>query len=132
MNWPALQAHLEQIGRADTDGVRRAARYTRCACGRPVLVGLDSDVAGLPVTADVADLDRPAELAALLDERTTFTVLELPGRLVLAPRHVEVIRAPRQLRPVVAAHRCHTPDPSSTAFRWRIPPALSTDVAPPF
>lgn len=134
MNPAALAAHLERIGRADTDGIRRAARYTHCPhCRRPVLVGLDDDPCGLPRTADTVDLDRVAEVLVLAAGGETLRVFELPGRVELAPRDQWSLRAVEQRRPVVAVHDCARPSPPSTAFRWRIPPAgTTTGDTPPF
>jgi hypothetical protein len=134
MDWRTLQAYLEQTGRADVDGVRRKARYTRCGdCGAEVLVGLDADVAGCVRMTDVVDLDRTAELVALLTGRRTLRVLELPDGLRFAHRQPEVIRSAKQDRPVVADHRCGAPPIPSTAFRWRIPTrAAAAGDVPPF
>lgn len=132
MNWAALQAHLETLGRADTDGVRIRARYTTCRCGTKTLDGLDSEVAGLPRSCSIVDLDRLAEATVLLRGVSTFTVLELPDGLRLARRNQYSIRAQRQDRPVVALHRCGERAPPSGAWRWRIPPNYAALDDPPF
>ena len=134
MDWRTIQAYLEQTGRADTDGVRAKARYTRCeACGGEVLRGLTGDVLAMPAQTDVVDLDQVAELVVMLGGRRTFRVFELPDGLRLARRDPWSIRAAAQTRPVVAEHRCGAPTPPSTAFRWRIPATLATPGdLPPF
>lgn len=133
MNQAALTAYLEQRGLADTDQVRRRARYTRCAsCGAGVLVGLDADVAGIPRVCDTTDLDAPAELGALLSGQATFTVFELADGLRLGSRHPEAIRAATQGRPVVAEHSCGQPAPTSSVFRWHMPVPSATSDHPPF
>lgn len=133
MDWRRLQAHLETIGRADVDGVKLRARYTRCdRCTAEVLRGLDAEVAGLPVATDVVDLDRVAEAVVLLSGRRTFRVLELPDGLRIARRDPWSIAADRQTRPVVAEHRCGAPTPASSAFRWHLPPTVAAGDAPPY
>lgn len=132
MDWARLQAHLEVIGRADTDGVRRRARYARCGCGRPVLTGLDADVAGLPVACDVVDLDRAAEAVWLVVGRPTYTVYEFATGLQLGHRNVHHIAAAAQGRPVVGAHDCAREPPPSTAWRWDTPAPAPIHAAPPF
>lgn len=131
-----LQSYLETRGLADTDGVHRKARFRRCPlCNAVVLRGLDADVAGLPVTCDVVDLDVLAEAAVILSTaERTYTVYEIADTIHLNPRHVEELRAAEQTRPVVKAHHCEVPSPRSTANRWKAPrhvPALHTDT-PPF
>lgn len=133
MDWAALEAHLETLGRADTDGVRRRARYTRHRCGAPVLTGLDADVAGLPVACDVVDLDPASEAAWLvLAGLRTYTVHEYATGLQLNPRDPLRIGGVRQDRPVVGMHECGRAPPPSTAWRWRPPTPLPPDTLPPF
>lgn len=128
-----LAAHLEQRGLADTDGVRRTARYSRCPrCHTGVLIGLDADVAGLPRTVDITDLDRIAELLVLASGRTTLRVLQIADRIQLADRPPLVIAAEQQDRPVVAVHVCGAVTPPSTASRWRMPLSATTDQECPF
>lgn len=132
MNWPALVAHLETIGRHDADGVKLRAKSEHCTCGVRTLVGLDADPTGLVRRVDIVDLDRAAEARVLLTGGKTMTVLELPDGIRIVRRHAEAIRAERQERPVVSEHRCWVIPPVSKAWRWRLPHSQILGDAPPF
>lgn len=132
MNWERLQAHLEMLGKADTDGVKIRCRYRSCTCGAKVLDGLDAEVAGLPRRCDIVDLDPLAEALTLFAGLSTFAVLELPDGIRIARRTQYAIRSATQSRPVIGAHQCGRAPPPSTAWRWRLPPSYAEHDDPPY
>lgn len=71
--WPRVRAMLEARGLLDADGIARTIRASRCpACGSRVLRGLDRDRVGLVAVVDLAPVDPPRELAAVLTGRWTY------------------------------------------------------------
>ncbi|MFC9089013.1 hypothetical protein [Nocardiopsis dassonvillei] len=103
------------------------ARLDVCPrCDAAIIVALDAAIAGLPVHADPAPLDGPAELAARLEGRLTYNLLGAGG--LGSPALVE--RIPELIvhrkHPVVATHRCPGPIPASA-----IPPPAPTRPAEP-
>ena len=70
-----LVASLSARGLHDAEGVRRAARLTRCdECRRPVLAGLDGDLAAMPVQCEPHEIDVQGETLALILGLRTYTL----------------------------------------------------------
>lgn len=120
-----LQQHLENIGAANTDGVSRGARLTRCAdCSRRVLTGLDYEPCGGVVVCDPHEIDTNGELVALALGLRTYTLTRATtgsGKAAwnLDPRTQWSIAA-GQRTPLVAQHRCGVAVPATA--HPRIPP----------
>ena len=103
---------------------QRRATVTRCACGAPVVAGLDADTCAFPVTSDPVFLTWPGELAASQHDRPTFTLMAQS-----LFRRDRFARAEPSRHPVLAAHRCNQPIPQ--AWRTPLPPLTieeDTDV----
>lgn len=104
-----LQRHLETIGAANTDGVARKARATRCRrCGAPILAGLDADICGWPARVDPAPLTAQGEAAAILTGRTTYRLNGTHSHIEIDRREDFNIRGtpPSDECIVVAEHAC--------------------------
>lgn len=134
-----LTAHLVAIGQHNPDGVSRSARLTRCAdCGRPVLAGLDGDIAAWAVKCDPHEIDTRGELVALALNLRTYTLTRATnssGKATwnLDPRDQWAIRA-GQRTALVAQHRCGIAIPAATQSRlpaWVNRRTATTD-RPPF
>ena len=97
MRAPRIQARLEACPRCDS----------------AVILALDSAIAAIPVRADPVPLDAEAELQALLEGRTTYTlhIQTWTGRRTISTRLPEDM--PRRDRPVIADHRCPGPIPAT-------------------
>lgn len=87
---------------------QRKAKVTGCACGAPVVVGLDADQCAFNVAADVLPVTWPGELAAVLQGRGTFSVA-----LVELTRREAHDRTKPAAAPVLVEHRCGEPLPST-------------------
>lgn len=134
-----LIANLIATGRHNPDGISRGARLTRCSdCGRPVLAGLDDDIAAWAVKCDPHEIDTRGELVALALNLRTFMLTRSTnssGKATwnLDPRDRWAIRA-GQRTAIVAQHRCGISIPSATESR--LPTWLNRHIAttdqPPF
>lgn len=128
-----LVAHLTATGRHDPDGVSRGARLRPCPeCRRPVLVGLNDDVAGYPAICDPHEIDTRGELVALALNLRTFTLtraVKSSGKTTwnLDPRTQWAIAA-GQRTALVAQHRCGISVPPAQISR--LPAWLSRKPAP--
>lgn len=106
-----LVAHLADTGRGNPDGISRAARLSRCdQCRRPVLAGLDGDLAAGAVSCDPNEIDTTGELLALALNLRTYTLTRATtssGKATwnIDRRYPEAIRA-GQRTALVAEHRC--------------------------
>lgn len=106
----------------DGSRLHRAATPTTCrACGAIVLRGLDADACAFTALADPRPVTAAGEVAALRDGRRTY---DLDGRELSARDRWSIPgRPPTPRRPVLAAHRCHSPLPAT----WLAP---APDPAP--
>lgn len=93
--------------------IARAASAKECACGAPVLVGLDEDVMALTATVDPEPLRPAEELLAMAEGRWVYRIREHDGRRELHRRDGWQIRgepAKPDGRPrpviIVREHRC--------------------------
>jgi len=117
-----LLADLMARGVIHADGATRVARLQRCdGCGRPVLRGLDADVAALLVVCDTTEIDTRGELVALALGLRTYTItrsISGSGKSGwnLNPRYPEAIRR-GQRHALVAAHRCGIAIPPAAVSR---------------
>lgn len=130
-----LSRWLTALGRANTDHIYRALKSRHCAaCHRPVLAGLDSDVAALPVLTDPAPITTRAELAALALGLDTYALRRHPAGWVIdrrEPRYIQRQPADSVSYRVLAAHDCRIFWPANLrAPEPPIPAALGDD--PPF
>lgn len=134
-----LLATLVATGRHNPDGVSRGARLTRCPdCGRPVLSGLNGDVAGYLAICDPHEIDTRGELVALALNLRTFTLTRATnssGKATwnLDPRDQWAIRA-GQRTALVAQHRCGIAIPPAAESHlpaWLNRKTTNTDQ-PPF
>ena len=134
-----LQRHLTELGRWDADGIRRRISLRVHECGERVVVGLDAERGGLPVTAQPDPIDELGELLAVAGSRTTYELRGLTGgRLELERRDNFAIagspagsdRAPY----VVGEHRCGLSLPTAAkppeTFRRRAMAPMP--IEPPF
>lgn len=132
-----LVAHLSAKGLHDADGVRRAARLTRCVkCNRRVLVGLDGDVAAMPVTCDPHEVDVKGEALALILGLQTYTLTRSARSKGIAwnldHRHPWAIEKGRRTA-IVAEHRCDVAvPPASMSFLPVGDRSAGRDALPPF
>jgi hypothetical protein len=135
-----LIAHLIATGRHNPDGVHRGARLTHCAdCGRPILSGLDGDIAGWAVKCDPHEIDTRGELVALALNLRTFMLTRATnssGKSIwnLDPRTQWSIAA-GQRTAIVAQHRCGIAVPTAAVSHlpiWVTRAATTTTDQPPF
>lgn len=102
---PWLRQHLIDTGKLGRDGITRKAQLRSChRCRAPVIVGLDHEPCGYPVTTDPTHLDQTAELIAILLGRRTY---DLTGTPNLNPRNHWRIKGDRKY-PVLPSHQCRT------------------------
>lgn len=132
-----LVAHLSEVGQANPDGIRRAARYSRCGrCGRWVLRGLDGDVAAMPIVADPHEIDRHGEMVAILLGLRTFMLTRGKsgkGSAWNLDARDEWEIAAGQRTPLVAEHRCGIAVPPATRpWLRRDNRSTNPDGSPPF
>lgn len=112
--------------------MKRRAEHSRCACGQPLLVGLDGDAAAFPARVDPRPLNPVGEVEALTAGRATY-VLRL-GALDRRNRWNIPGRPPSHQVPVHVAHDCAQPLPDA----WLLPalpqpaPAILTPEEIPF
>lgn len=128
-----LQRHLETIGAANTDGVARKARGTRCRrCGAPILAGLDADICGWPARVDPAPLTAQGEAAAILTGRTTYRLNGTPSRVEIDRREDFNIRGtpPSDECIVVAEHECGKQLAEMQTITTTTPSGPADDVCP--
>ncbi|MCW2767626.1 MAG: hypothetical protein JWO11_3585 [Nocardioides sp.] len=135
-----LQAHLENIGQANPDGVSRAARATRCRqCRAHILTALDGDVAAMPTRVTNQEIDEMGEFLAISLGIPTYTLRRAGHATKGAVWHIDgrnqsEIKGPRRYA-VMAQHQCgvHLPP----AVRPVLPDAAPTrapadPMTPPF
>jgi len=106
---PAIAAALTRHGLdPDSPRGRDKATPTRCPhCRHQVLVGLDSDTAGLTATVDPGPITASDEATALLTGRRTYRLLAYGRRLVIRDRsHWQITAQPPSTHHIVAEHRC--------------------------
>lgn len=132
-----LQTHLENTGRWDADGVRRAVTARLCkTCRARVLTGLDDDRCAGAVTVDPTPTDPTGEALALLTGRHTYDLTRRGDRYELDPRLPATIRLhPPGSRPsdVLAQHRCHAPSlPEAPSAHAPKPALVGCADDPPF
>jgi hypothetical protein len=107
---PWLKAHLQKLGRWNTDGIGRRVSAGRCGgCGSVVLRGLDGDICAVPVAVDPAEVDAVGEYIALSNGRRTFDLVKWASKALrsycLEPRRDAHIAKKRRY-PVYAEHVC--------------------------
>lgn len=132
-----LIANLTARGLHDPDGVRRAARLSRCSeCGQRVLAGLDGDVAAMPVECEPHEIDLQGETLALLLGLRTYTLTRrirakgLAWNLDLRDRWA-IARGRRTA--LLAQHRCDVAMPPAVKpFLPRGNQSATPDGPPPF
>ena len=128
---------LAARGLHDADGVRRSARLTRCdECHRPVLAGLDDDVAAMPVKCEPHEIDVQGETLALLLGLRTYTLTRrvrakgLGWNLDLRDRWAI---AGGQRTALLAQHRCDVAmPPAKKLFLPQVGQSTSASDRPPF
>lgn len=94
----------------------RGVRAGWCACGAPILRGLDDDVCALTVVVDPTPLTATGEAIARIQGRQTFEIRVRNGLHHLASRNASAIqRKPPGTKAwviglidVVAEHACHS------------------------
>jgi hypothetical protein len=132
-----LVGHLSAIGRHDSDGVRRAARFSRCDdCGRKVLAGLDGDVAAMPVVCEPYEVDLNGEALAMVLGLHTYTLTRRAGSKSQAwnldYRDRWAIEK-GQRTALVVQHRCDLAVPrAARSFLPQVDKNLPLDGSPPF
>lgn len=132
-----LVASLSARGLHDADGIRRSARLARCdECHRPVLAGLDDDVAAMPVQCEPHEIDLQGETLALLLGLRTYTLTRriqargLGWNLDLRDRWAI---AKGQRTPLLAQHRCDVAMPRARKLLLaRVPQSVNANECPPF
>lgn len=90
-------------------GTTDHAKVGRCPkCAAPVITGLDSDPAGLPVRADPQPLtDTAAELIALIEGKQTFALRKIGGRARIRHRDADAItQQTPDTTTVISEHKC--------------------------
>jgi hypothetical protein len=106
---------------------RHATAQDCVTCGAAVLVGVDADTAGVPVTVDRQPVDRVGEVLAIISGRRTYELCRTGSgqrsRRVLEPRPPSRIRDDAlRLHTVHAEHRCGQPLPvapvTATPTTW--------------
>lgn len=101
------------------------ARLDTCPrCDAAIIVALDHHTAALTVRADPAPLDAENELHARLQGRLTYNVL---GRNDLQLHLRDTEHMASRPHPVVAAHTCPGPIPSTAIPAPPPPPLPATD-----
>lgn len=127
-----IRRHLEATGVLARDGISRRAKTTFCAdCHRPVVRGLDADVAALVAVVDPAPLTPVGEVLALAAGRRTYDLTWRGARYELDPRepgHIRTRPASRKYH-VTADHQCGN---SLPAFPPEFMPAEIPADQPPF
>lgn len=132
-----LIASLSERGLHDADGVRRHARMTHCdECHRPVLAGLDDDVAAMPVQCEPHEIDLHGETLALLLGLRTYTLTRrirskgLGWNLDLRDRWA-ITKGQRTA--LLAQHRCDVAmPPAKKKFLPRAQQVVTANDQPPF
>ena len=110
------------------DTVARA--HTCPRCGALTLRALDDEVAGLLAVVDPLPLDGPAaELAAILDGRTTYDLIGVYRKRLAMRDELRIAAGSRY--PVLATHRCPGPVPGD-ALDHALTATTDGDDTPPF
>jgi hypothetical protein len=128
-----LIAHLDATGRANPDGVTRAARAASCPrCHAATLAGLDGDLAAMPARVNDYEIDETGEFLALAQGIPTYSLTLRGGVWHIDGRSLADVRAGR-CAPLFAAHRCgmdlpNAREPMLTRQRSHAP----TPIDPPF
>jgi hypothetical protein len=135
-----IEASLRNRGLWNADGVSRKARARLCKkCQAPVMVGLDDERCGIPVTVDPTPLNALGEVQALMTGRATFSLRYVAGRYEIDHRDsFRISGTPAGSDPrleVLAEHECNSP-PVDSSMRGNYLPAKNAktidDDNPPF
>ncbi|MDQ1738087.1 MAG: hypothetical protein QOH56_4338 [Pseudonocardiales bacterium] len=131
-----LKSILEAKGQWNADGVSRKARGRICRrCQRPVMVGLDADLGGMPTACDLTPLTPMGEVAALFNGQPTFSLEWLFDHYEIDFRDSHrILGSPAGSSPkadVLALHRCDTQfNESQTADSKVINPNIEKGATP--
>ena len=120
--WTRIREVLVAAGRLHPQGHTRRAQPRLCRrCDARVLIGLDADVAALPVTVDPTPLTPLGEALAQLEGRYTVELFpDARGHVMDTRTDTRILHRPADVAQVLPEHRCGTP----------LPPALTRPPDP--
>ena len=89
---------------------RNSATFARCPkCRARILIGLDDEIAALPIRVDVDPVDRVGEARALLAGRRTAQLHHRPRPVLRYRDHWQIAGRPADTVVVLAEHVCGQP-----------------------